>query len=58
MAVAGRVGQEGHVAGALDGPGQHALVLGAVARLATRTDLASLGDIALEIVGFLVADLW
>ena len=50
----GGKGQERHVARALDGASQHTLVLGARAGLATRTDLAPVGDVLLQAIDLLV----
>ena len=52
-----RVGQQGHVAGALERDGQLALVLGARAGLAARLDLGALRQVAAEAVDLLVVDL-
>src|SRR5215207_2865202 len=49
-------GQQGQVAGALEGGAQGALVLGAGARLAARLDLAAVGDVAAQAGRFLVVD--
>ena len=50
----GGKGQERHIARALDGASQHTLVLGASAGLATRTDLAPVGDVLLQAIDLLV----
>src|SRR5438105_8171507 len=52
-----RVGEQRHVARALDGGGHFALVPGAVAGDAAGNDLAALGDEVLEVAGVLVVDL-
>ena len=51
-----RVRQQRDVAGALEGHGQRALVLGAGARLAARLDLGALREVAAEAVDLLVVD--
>src|SRR5690348_11572363 len=51
------VGEQRHVAAALDGGGHLALVLGAVSRDAPGNDLPALGDEVLEVGGVLVVDL-
>src|SRR6184192_3761544 len=51
------VGEERHVARALDGGGHFALVPGAVPGDAPGDDLAALGDEVLELAGVLVVDL-
>jgi hypothetical protein len=50
-------GQECHVASALDGLRQHALVFGTVPGLAPRTDLAAIGHCSLEQTDIFVIDL-
>src|SRR5690606_10437824 len=51
------VGQEGQIAGALDGLGQFALLLLGDGRDARRNDLAALADVALQQFHVLVVDL-
>ena len=51
------VRHQGHVAGSLDRDSQSSLMLRAVAGDAARKDLASLGDILLQLRGILVIDL-
>ena len=53
----GAYGQQGDVAGALEGDRQLALVPGAGAGLAARLDLGALGQVAAEAVDLLVVDL-
>ena len=48
------VWQERHVARSLDRSGQHTLVLGASACLATRTDFATIGDVLFQAIDLLV----
>src|SRR3954471_12760658 len=55
--VLGRERQQGHVTGALQGDGEHALVPGARAGLATRLDLAAVGNVATQLARVLVIDL-
>src|SRR5690606_32673013 len=52
----GGVGQQGHLPGPLDGPGQLALVPGAVARNAPRQDLGPLRQVPAQAAGLLVVD--
>ena len=56
-AVIGGVGQERHVARALDRTCQDPLVLGTVPGLTTGADLATIGHIALQELDLLVVDL-
>jgi hypothetical protein len=53
-----RKGQKRHVPGALDLAAYQALMLGAGARLAARTDLSTVRDIPPQEVDLLVADLF
>ena len=55
-AVVRRKWKQRHITGTLDGAGKSALMLGAVAGLSTRADLASLGDSALDHIKLLVVD--
>ena len=56
-AVIGGVGQERHIARALDRSGQDPLMLGTVPSLTTGADLATIGHIALQELDLLVVDL-
>ena len=55
--VLSRERQQSHVAGPLQGDGQHALVAGAGAGLAARLDLAAVGNVAAQLARVLVVDL-